>query len=148
MKTKQREQPKLTRLPEQRWEQARDAYVRGEGSLRSLAERFNVSLATMEARCRREGWVKLRHQREQGALKQLVGEAPVSVAQGPIAPASFEDVEWWSVRDKEHLLQNLGACGKIRQAVETQIGSAKAGDLEKLANAVRALTETERELLE
>src|SRR5207237_2921089 len=87
-------------------------------------------------------------QREQGALKELVGETPASVAQRTVAPASFENVEWWADRDKEHLLQNLGACGKIRQAVETQIGSAKAGDLEKLANAVRALTETERELLE
>src|SRR5437588_5475001 len=125
MKTKQPEQPKLTRLPEQRWEQARDAYVRGEGSLRALAERFSVSLATMEARCRRECWVNLRRQREHGALKQLVGETPASVAQRPVAPASFENVEWWADRDKEHLLQNLGACGKIRQAVETQIGSAK-----------------------
>src|SRR5437016_3745520 len=107
MKTNPRQQPKQTRLPEQRWEQARDAYVRGEGSLRVLAKRFTVSLATTEARSRREGWVKLRRQREQGALKQLVGDIPVSVPRGPIAAAPVEDVGWWAARDKEHLLQNL-----------------------------------------
>src|SRR5207237_3613457 len=89
-----------------------------------------------------------RRQREQGALKQLVGDMPVSVPRGPVAAAPVEHVEWWAARDKEHLLQNLETCGKIRRAVESQIGGAKAGELEKLANAVRALTETERELLE
>lgn len=40
----------------QLWADVKRAYLAGEGSLRTLAERFNVSLDTLEKRCRREHW--------------------------------------------------------------------------------------------
>lgn len=40
------------------WVQVREAYMRKEGSLRQLAERFGISQSALEHKCRREGWRK------------------------------------------------------------------------------------------
>src|SRR5436309_6398282 len=46
-------------MPKERlWADVKRAYLADEGSLRTLAKRFNVSLDTLEKRCRREGWRK------------------------------------------------------------------------------------------
>lgn len=144
MSTKINSKPRNSiRLPEQRWDQARECYVRGEGSLTVLASRFSISVATVEARCRREGWVKLRNQRRRQSLTELVGGSPTNNA-----PIPIKDAEWWSDRDKEHLVQNLDVCGSLRREIEAKIGGASATELERLAIAQRAIIESERELLE
>ncbi len=59
------------------WPQIKAAYLRGEGSLRTLAERFGVSLNTLEKTCRREGW-----RQEMAALGGIVtAEAAKSAAE-------------------------------------------------------------------
>jgi hypothetical protein len=136
------ENPQARTTPQQ-WEMVRGAYVRGEGSLRQLAARHGLSLSTTEARCRRQDWVALRHQREENAMKGVVGETPVHGG-----PAPVEDATWWKDRDKEHLLQNLELTGRLRQAVEGKIPGASATELERLAGALEAVVGAERTLLE
>jgi hypothetical protein len=54
------------------------AYMAGEGSLRTLAQRFNVSLNTLEKRCRREHW-----RQDMAALGGIVtAEAAKAAAEG------------------------------------------------------------------
>jgi hypothetical protein len=42
--------------PRPNWPAIKAAYLADEGSLRALAQRFGVSLNTLEKRCAREGW--------------------------------------------------------------------------------------------
>ena len=42
------------------WKEVREHYLKGEGSTRALADEFGISISTIQARCRREGWVQLR----------------------------------------------------------------------------------------
>ncbi|MBI4664449.1 MAG: hypothetical protein HY735_37125 [Verrucomicrobia bacterium] len=64
---------KPTRFAPQKWENFRSDYITGLGSLRELARKHGLKLGTVEARCRREHWTMLRRQREENALKGLIG---------------------------------------------------------------------------
>lgn len=127
----------------QRWEQIRQSYVLGEGSLVQLAARHGVNLSTMEARCRREGWCALRKQRQDAALERTVGAVP---ATGVVAPVG--DSDWWAEHDRQHLHENIAATQRLRRAVDNKIPTATAGELERLANALQAVVASERVLLE
>jgi hypothetical protein len=73
------------------WNEIKRAYLANEGSLRTLAGRFGVSLNTLEKRCAREGW-----RREQAALGRIVTAAAAETAaeQGRkmgLTAAAFEE---------------------------------------------------------
>src|SRR2546427_10300544 len=57
------------------WAEIKRAYLADEGSLRTLAARFNVSLDTLEKRCRREKW-----RQEIAALGGIVAAEAAKVA--------------------------------------------------------------------
>ena len=131
------------RATPQKWEDVRRSYIEGEGSLRQLARRHGLSLSTVEARCRREDWVRLRQKRQDAALEKVVGTSSARVITAPV-----QDADWWAEHDKEHLLENLELTRRLRQAVEQRITGASATELERLAGAASAIASTERELLE
>jgi hypothetical protein len=54
------------------WEAVRLEFVAGLGSTRQLSKKYGVSLSATQARCKREGWVDLRAEREENALENLV----------------------------------------------------------------------------
>jgi hypothetical protein len=125
------------------WEQIRDDYIRGAGSLRQLAERHGLPLSTVEARCRRERWVSLREKRQKAGLETLVG-----VPTGNAVIGAVEDRDWWAEQDREHLQQNLELTRRLRQAVEKKIANATANELERLGGALEGVVNAERVLLE
>ena len=131
------------RATPQKWEQVRGSYVRGEASLRRLAQRHGLPLSTVEARCRREGWVSLREKRQKAGLETLVG-----VPSGNAVIRAVEDGDWWAEQDRAHLQQNLELTGRLRQAVEGKIPAASATELERLAGALESVVGAERTLLE
>lgn len=129
--------------PPRLWETVRGEYVGGRGSLVELARSHGLRLSTIEGRSRREGWVRLRRQREEAALKELVGS--------PVLPATVEPVEdrsWWSDRDKAHLIDNLAVLTRLRTALDGKIAGASAGELERIGHAMAAVIDGERVLLE
>jgi hypothetical protein len=130
---------------ERDWEQVRDAYIQGEGSLNRLAQRYGLPLSTVEARSRREGWVVLRQKRKQAALERVVGTSP-TISIGGVTPV--KDSDWWTKQGEEHLLQNLEVTRRLRHAVDKKIGEATATELEKLGGALESVVEAERKLLE
>ena len=135
--------PKPVQRPPRLWETVRSEYVAGDGSLAKLAQRHDLRLSTIEGRSRREGWVRLRRQREEAALQELVGS--------PVLPATIEPVEdrsWWNDRDKRHLIDNLAVLTRLRTALDAQISGASAGELERIGHAMAAVIEGERVLLE
>ena len=125
------------------WEQIRDAYIRGEGSLRRLAQQHGLPLTTVEGRCRREDWVALREKRQKAGLETLVG-----VPSGNAEIGAVKDGDWWAEQDREHLQQSLEVTRRLRQAVDRRIPEATATELEKLGGALEAVVNAERELLE
>ena len=137
------DRPSPARLPPKKWETVRADYVGGLGSLRELARQHGLKLSTVEARCRREHWTVLRREREENALKGLVG-SPVTLP--TVEPV--EDAEWWTKQDRQHLVASLSVLAKLRTATEEKIAGASASELERLAGAVAAIAQTERELLE
>src|SRR5882724_8151074 len=132
-----------TRATPLEWEQIRDAYIRGEGSLRRLAQRHGLPLSTVEARCRPEEWVSLRQKRQETGLEKVVGTYTGGAVAAPV-----EDRRWWAERDHEHLQQNLELTRRLRQAVDKKIAEASATELEKLGGALESVVKAERELLE
>lgn len=48
----------MSRVLQSLWDEIKEAYQRGEGSCRVLADRFEVSEQAVENRCKREGWRK------------------------------------------------------------------------------------------
>jgi hypothetical protein len=42
------------------WKEVRERYLNGEASTRTLAQEYGISISTLQARCRREGWVEER----------------------------------------------------------------------------------------
>jgi len=136
------ENPPERATPRQ-WEEIRDGYIRGEGSLRRLAQRHGLPLSTVEARCRRENWVSLRGKRHEAALEKTVGVPPGNVVIGAV-----KDHDWWAEQDREHLQQNLELTRRLRQAVDKKIAEATANELERLGGALEAVVSAERVLLE
>lgn len=131
------------RATPRQWELIRDDYIRGEGSLRRLAQRHGLPLATVESRSRREGWVSLRAKRREAALETLVGARSGNAVVGAV-----EDGDWWAEQDREHLRQNLQLTRRLRQAVDKKIAEATAIELERLGGALEAVVSAERVLLE
>lgn len=64
--------PKPVFRPPADWEYIRDLFIVGEGSTRALAKAHGVKLSTLQARCRREGWVQLRAERAETALDEVI----------------------------------------------------------------------------
>lgn len=64
--------PKPVFHPPVVWEAIRADYIRGLGSLRSLAAKHGLRLSAVESRSRREEWVQLRSERADDALDSLV----------------------------------------------------------------------------
>jgi hypothetical protein len=64
--------PKPVFLAPATWERIQHEFILGQGSTRSLAARHGVRLSTLQARCKRQGWVELRDMRAQEALDDLV----------------------------------------------------------------------------
>ena len=135
--------PKPVQHPPRLWETVRNEYVAGDGSLVKLAQRHGLRLSTIEGRCRREGWVGLRRQREGTALQELVGSR-VLVA----PPQPVEDQSWWNERDQRHLTDNLAVLTRLRTALDAKISGASAGELERIGHGMAAVIEGERVLLE
>jgi hypothetical protein len=74
-----------TRTTGDTWQRVRESYIRGQGSLRTLAERFGVSRCAVETRSSAEDWPALRKRREESLLSSLVEGRDAAPAATPLA---------------------------------------------------------------
>ena len=74
-------------LPLATWNEMRTRFVEGEGTIVNLCQKFGSLPATAYARARREGWTRLRREREKAQLAALVPSVP-AVPEIPPTPES------------------------------------------------------------
>src|SRR5437588_11904148 len=96
------------------WTEIRDCYIRGEGSLRALADRFELNVGTVERRASKEGWADLRRRRESAALATLVPTIPQPPAP-PELPRLEVTAEWLEERQAAHYVENVEFVNRSRR---------------------------------
>src|SRR3990172_3998116 len=95
-------------IPLKTWQAVREDYIGGGGSLREMALRHSVSLATLEKRARREGWARLRSQRDE-ALRTGGTVPSFPPAYAPPGQASEPLSEsWLEEKRRSHFLETQG----------------------------------------
>ena len=119
------------------WLEVRDAYVRGEGSLRILADRFGLNVGTVERHAARENWSELRQRRDAAALATLVPEIPQPPV--PVELPSFEvTAEWLEERQAAHFVENEDFIAKGRRELTKRLESPERLDSDALARLISA----------
>jgi hypothetical protein len=114
------------------WIEVREAYVRGEGSLRNLADRFHLNAGTIERRASKEGWTAMRNQRENAALAQLVPVMPPPPA--PLEVPKIEiTAEWLEQRQAAHYAENVEFVTKSRHELTRRLESPEQLETDELA---------------
>src|SRR5262245_44141914 len=119
------------------WIEVRDAYVRGEGSLRTLADRFHLHAGTVERHASKEGWAGMRTQRENAALAELVPVMPPPPA--PLEVPKIEiTAEWLELRQAAHYTENVEFVTKSRRELTRRLESPEQLEADELARLISA----------
>lgn len=100
------------------WPLIKAAYLRREGSLRLLAERFRVSLNTLEKRCCREQW-----RRQLAVLDGKVAEAAAdaAVVEGRKLGLTAAMLVERTIREAEQFLDRVQCLGNIENLTPDQL---------------------------
>jgi hypothetical protein len=136
-------------IPLKTWQAARNDYIGGGGSLRLVAERHGLKLATVEKRAKRESWYRLRRDRDE-ALR--TGAAPPSFPPAYAPPESTSEPlseSWLEEKRRTHFLETQRLIedtrAKLRKMLEGD--GLDCDKLVRLASALNTLAETETRVL-
>ena len=136
-------------IPLKTWQAARNDYIGGGGSLRSIAASHGLRLATVEKRASREGWARLRRERDD-ALRAGATPAAFPQAYAPPAPTSEPLSETWlEEKRRRHFLETQSLIEQARAILEKKMSGdgPDCDELARLANALDTLAETETRVL-
>ena len=109
-------------LPLATWNEMRRQFVEGEGTIVNLCQKAGALPCTAYARARREGWTRLRREREKAQLAALVPSVPAV----PEIPPTPENEMTQKLRRLESQLARLD------DKLDTEEDAAK---LDRLASA-------------
>ncbi len=125
------------------WRKVRVSYIRGEGSLRAVADQHGLKAGTVERRAAIEEWSRLRGEFETGELVKLMPSPPAMPPLPPPIPDGAVSEEFLRARMEAYYRDN----SRQLDAVRAHLAKALAGenpDPEKL----RSLTVTLHLLIE
>lgn len=116
-------------MTEAQWRELKDEYVTGETSIRKLAAKTGIDRGTIEHRCKKEEWVKLRD-----AYRQRVSEKTLARIEAEAVKAAAE-----------RLMAIYNTADSITAAIRQKIQerdvreNASAQDLNAFASAINKL---------
>jgi transposase-like protein len=102
------------------WQKIKAEYIAGGTSYRKLAEKYDVSLTTLQRTAQKEKWVDLRRQAESKAATKIV------------------EIE--SDKQAERMRRLLTVSDKLLQAVEDAVEQFQAGELLLEKGALKSLS--------
>lgn len=121
------------------WTQMREDYIRGRGSLRTLAKRHGLNLGSVEKRARKDKWTALRSEYEAAQLAKLIPTPPPVLPPVPVAPDGAVSDEWMQARMQIYYQRNAELLDKTRTLLEMKLGDATNLGMEGLAKLTAAL---------
>lgn len=103
-----------------KWKKIKTEYIAGNTSYRKLAEKYEVSLTTLQRTAKKEKWLDLRRQAESKAATKIV------------------EIE--SDKQAERMRRLLSVSDKLLQAVEDAVEKFQAGELLLEKGALKSLS--------
>ena len=136
-------------IPLKTWQVARQDYIGGGGSLRVIAANHNLKLPSVEKRARREGWARLRRERDE-ALR--TGAAPPSFPPAYAPPESAGEPlseSWLENKRRTHFLETQRLIEDTRAKLRKMLDGdgLDCDKLARLASALNTLADTETRVL-
>jgi len=132
------------------WEAIRNDYIRGEGSLATLAARHGLKKGTVEHRCKAERWTALRQQRADGALARLVPPPDVALPAPHLPTTAPLSAEWLQEQQLSHFSENTRLIQEARKKIGDHLVTASnlnEKSLNLIANSIATLAEASAKLL-
>lgn len=132
------------------WIAAREDYIRGRGSLATVAARHGLKSGSVEKRARAEGWTGLRRDYDKRQLEKLLPPAPPVLPPVPIAPDGAVSDEWLTTRVEIHYRKNTELLDKTRTLLDAKLTASEkpsADELGKMTTALSGIVSAEIALL-
>jgi len=137
-------------IPREIWLAAREDYIRGKGSLRSIALRHGLNKATVEKRAKAENWTGLRREFEAAQMAKIIPPPPPMLPPVPVAPDGTVSDQWMGLRVELYYRRNTELLDKVRALLDAKLTASEkpsADELGKLTSALSALVSAEIALL-
>jgi len=136
-------------IPLKIWQAAREDYISGGGSLRAMAEKHGLGLPTVEKRARREGWHRLRSERDE-ALRTGATPPAFPPPYAPPAPTSEPlSADWLQEKRRNHFLETQSLIEATRAKLRKKLeGDGQDRDeLTRIASTLHTLVDAEARVL-
>jgi hypothetical protein len=121
------------------WMVAREEYIRGRGSLATVAARHGLKRGSVEKRSRKEGWTRLRREFEAAQLAKLIPPPLLKLPPLPVALDGSVTDEWMRQRQSFYYRENAGLLDKVRRLLDARLTSGADLDEDGLARLTTAL---------
>ena len=138
------------RIDRSTWVTCREDYIRGRGSLATVAARHGLKRGSVEKRARKEDWTRLRAEFEQRQLEKILPPVPLTLPPVPVAPDGAVSEQWLRARQEIHYQRNSALLDKTRDLLDAKLAASEkptADELGKLTSAMSGLVSAEIALL-
>lgn len=136
-------------IPREKWLAAREDYIRGRGSLATVAGKHGLRKGSVEKRARKEDWTRLRREYEAAHLAKLIPPPPPSLPTA-VAPTGTLSEKWLCERLEIHYRKNMELLDRARALLDAKLTASEkptADELGKLVSALSGIISAEIALL-
>jgi hypothetical protein len=122
------------------WIAVREDYIRGRGSLSTVARKHGLKRGSVEKRARKEDWTGLRREFEARQLEKIIPPMLPSLPPVPVAPGGVVSSMWLAERQELYYRENTALLDKARKLLDAKLSEQNGGSADSLAKLTSALS--------